>query len=122
MKFLISIYGNDEVWASIPKDEFPRLIAATDAHNKEMAEAGELLFACGVGEQSEIRQVTVDGAGETIVTDGPYLETKEYLGSFYIVECESRDRALELAAGMPSATMRRIEVWPILHGGSIDDL
>lgn len=122
MKFLISIYGNDEVWSSIPPEEFPRLVAATDAHNKEMVESGELLFACGVGEQSEIRQVTVAENGEAIVTDGPYLETKEYLGSLYIVECESRDRAIELAAAMPSATMRRIEVWPILHGGSIDDL
>jgi len=122
MKYLLSIYGNDEVWASIPKEEFQRIVAATDAHNKEMAEAGELLFACGVGPLEDIRRVSVAAEGDVVVTDGPYLETKEYLGSFYIVDVPTIERAQQLAAGMPSATFTQVEVWPIHHGGSIDDL
>ena len=122
MKFLLSIYGNAELWSSFEPDEFERLVAGTDAHNKEMADAGELLFACGVAEIGDVQQVHVDDAGTTVVTDGPYLETKEYLGSFYIVDCESIERARELAAGMPSARFTRIEVWPIHHGGDADDL
>jgi len=122
MKFLLSIYGNDEVWGSVAHENWPEIIKATDAHNKEMAEAGELLFACGVGEPVTNRQVSVDASGARVVTDGPHLETKEYLGSFYIVDCEDIDRAIELAAAMPSARFTQIEVKPILHGGGIDDL
>ena len=122
MKFLLSIYGNDDVWGSMEPADRSELIRATDAHNKAMADAGELLFACGVGEPVTNRQVAVDDAGATVVTDGPYLETKEYLGSFYIVDCEGIDRAIELAAGMPSARLTRVEVKPISHGGTIDDL
>lgn len=122
MKFLLSIYGNEELWSSLPADEMKTIIAETDAHNQAMAEAGELLFACGPADQSTIRRVSVDDAGETVVTDGPYLETKEYLGSFYIVDCSSIERAMELAAQMPSAKFREIEVWPIHHGGTIEDL
>ncbi|HTO00657.1 MAG TPA: YciI family protein, partial [Microthrixaceae bacterium] len=114
--------GNEELWGSFPPKERAELIKATDAHNKAMTESGELLYACGVGEPVTNRQVTVDSGGTPVITDGPYIETKEYLGSFYIVDCASLDRALELAAAMPSATFTQVEVKPILHGGSADDL
>lgn len=120
MKFLISIYGSTELWASIPQDQMADIVARTDAHNTELFESGELLFACGVAEQAEAKRVRVD-EGVPILTDGPYVETKEYLGSFYIVDCDSEQRALEIAAGMPSAVFRDIEVRPISHGGSADD-
>jgi hypothetical protein len=122
MKFLLSIYGNEDVWTSLPREEFAELVRATDAHNREMTESGELLFACGVAEPVNARRVRRDGAGATIVSDGPHIETKEYLGSFYIVDCDSIDRALELAAGMPSAALTDIEVKQITHGGTTDDL
>lgn len=121
MKFLLSIYGNEEVWNSLGEEELARLIAATDAHNRSLVESGELLLACGVAEPSEVRRVR-RGHNGTIVTDGPYVETKEYLGSFYVVECESLERAQEIAAAMPSAELTEIEVWPIHHGGTADDL
>lgn len=120
MKFLISIYGNTELWSSIPQDQMAEIVAATDAHNASLFESGELLFACGVAEQADAKRVRLDD-GVPVTTDGPYIETKEYLGSFYIVDCESEQRALEIAAEMPSATFRDIEVRPISHGGSADD-
>ncbi len=122
MKFLLSIYGNEQLWGSLPADERAELIKATDAHNKSMVDSGELLFACGVGEPVTNRRVSRDPAGATVITDGPYIETKEYLGSFYIVDCVDMDRALEIAAAMPSASLTQVEVKPILHGGSADDL
>lgn len=122
MKYLISIYGNEEFWASLPEAELSELIAATDAHNKAMVDSGELLFAAGLGDRDTITRVHRGDDGATVITDGPYLETKEYLGSFYIVDCDSNERAQELAAGMPSAKLTKIEVWPIMHGGSIEDL
>ena len=117
MRYLISIYGNDEKWAGNVDDS---IIAATDAHNRSLFESGELLGAFGVADQATAKQVrVVDGA--PVVTDGPYIETKEYLGSIYLVDVEDEARALEIAAGMPSATFTEIEVRALEHGGTADD-
>jgi hypothetical protein len=53
--------------------------------------------------------------GVLAVTDGPYLETKEYLASWSLVDVENEQRALEMAAEMPFASQNAVEVWPILH-------
>jgi hypothetical protein len=121
MKFLLSIYGNDEKWGGLDPDAMADLVARTDAHNKALVESGELLGAFGTSEPVNVRQVRVDD-GQRVVTDGPYIEAKEYLGSFYVVDCESLDRALEIAAEMPSAELTEIEVWPLMHGGTADEL
>jgi hypothetical protein len=120
MKFLISIYGTDELWTSIPDDERDALIAATDAHNTELFNSGEMLFACGTASPGAYRLVTTE-SGAPVVTEGPYIETKEYLGSFYVVDCDDLDRAIDIAAKMPSSAFRNIEVIPILHGGAEAD-
>lgn len=121
MKFLLSIYGNDDTWGSLADDVRDDLIARTDAHNTSLVESGELLGAFGTSEPVNVKRVRTTEAG-TVVTDGPYIESKEYLGSFYIVDCESLDRALEIAAAMPSADLVDIEVWPLMHGGTADEL
>jgi hypothetical protein len=122
MRFLLSIYGNDEVWGSLGDAERDQLIQATDAHNAALVASGELLSAFGTADPSMVRKVTLASDGARVVSDGPYIETKEYLGSFYIVDCEDVDRALEIAAAMPSAAFRQIEVWPLMHGGTAEDL
>jgi hypothetical protein len=58
--------------------------------------------------------------GAPVVTDGPYAEAKEYLGSFTIVDCDSPERALEIAARNPSARHWGIEVRPLMHEADID--
>jgi len=72
-----------------------------------------------VAHQREARAVRVR-RGEIRVTDGPYLETKEYMASFYLVDVESEERAYELAAEMPWADQNPTEVWPILHESAND--
>jgi len=121
VKYLISIYGSAELWSSIPADQMAEVVAATDAHNAALFESGELLFACGVADQADAKRVRLE-EGVPVVTDGPYIETKEYLASFYIVDVDSEERALQIAAEMPSAAFRDIEVKLISHGGSADDL
>ena len=120
MKFLLSIYGNDEKWSSV--EDIQALIDGTDAHNKALVESGELLGAFGTSEPVNVRKVSVTSDGTRVVSDGPYIETKEYLGSFYLVDCDSLERALEIAAEMPSAALTEVEVWPLMHGGTADEL
>jgi hypothetical protein len=119
VKYLLMIYGNKEKWASMPAEEWPDAIARQDAFNRRYRETGELLGAYGLADAAQARLVRrVDG--QPAVTDGPYLETKEYMASFYLLDCESEDRALQIAADMPFADAEPVEVWPVMHEAKPD--
>ena len=116
MKYLLAIYGNEDGWNSHPPELMQQLIRETDAHNASLFASGELIGAYGVADQMEAKKVRLaDGAA--VVTDGPYIEAKEYLGSFYVIDCESLDRAIEIAAEMPAARLTAVEIRPLLHEG-----
>ncbi|HEU5331427.1 MAG TPA: YciI family protein [Actinocrinis sp.] len=119
MKYLLMIYGNQEKWSTIPAEDWPREIAKQDAYNKKYTATGELLGGYGLADAAAAKLVSrKDGAA--VVSDGPYLETKEYMASFYLVDVESEERAYELAAQMPWADQNPTEVWPILHESAND--
>ena len=119
MKYMLLIYGNDENWEAVPPEEFAEIVRRIDAHNQALFESGELVGAYGVGDQLTAKMVRVDEGG-VAVTDGPYAEAKEYLGSFTIVDCESLDRALEIAAENPASRYWGVEVRPLMHEASPD--
>jgi hypothetical protein len=112
VKYLLMIYGNQEKWDSLPQERWAEEIAKTDAYNRKYHASGEMLAAYGLGDEA---QLVVRKDGAPVVSDGPYLETKEYMASFYVLDVESRERALEIAADMPWAEHDVVEVWPILH-------
>ncbi|MEV4159883.1 YciI family protein [Nonomuraea dietziae] len=111
MKYVMIIYGNKELWESIPAEQWQATAAAFDAFTAKHKESGELLGAFGVADAAQAKMVrTVTGV--PVVTDGPYLESKEYLASWYLLDVDSEERALQLAAELPAD---QVEVWPILH-------
>jgi hypothetical protein len=114
---MLIIYGNKELWDSIEPAEQQQMFAAFDEFNKKHYETGELLGAYGVADAAATKLVRLAG-GQPAVTDGPYLETKEYLASWYLIDVDSEQRALEIAAALPSAVHQPTEVWPILHEAS----
>ena len=119
MKYLLLIYGNQEKWASIPAAEWPEAIARQDAFNRKYQATGELIGAYGLAVLPP-HQPGLYLVGQPVVTDGPYLETKEYIASFYLLDCESEERALQIAADMPFADVDPVEIWPILHEAKPD--
>jgi hypothetical protein len=119
VKYLLMTYGNRELWESFNPEDIASVIEDTDAFIQTHAATGELLGAYGLADVVNTRQVRVQN-GVPAVTDGPYLEAKEYLSSFYLVDVESPERAHEIAAALPSATIRPVEVWPVMHEGSIE--
>ncbi|GIJ49511.1 hypothetical protein Val02_63970 [Virgisporangium aliadipatigenens] len=119
MKYLLLIYGNEEKWGSLPADELTQIIADQDAWNAKYQQTGELLGAYGLGDAVTAKLIRREN-GLPAVTDGPYLETKEYVGSLYVLDCESPERAREIAADMPMADRDPVELWPILHESSPD--
>ena len=103
----------------LTEEEMRRSFADVDACNQELMDAGAFVFAGGLlppDSATTVRQ----SAGEVAVTDGPYLETKEYMASFYLFDVESEERAYQLAAEMPWADQAPTEVWPILHEAARD--
>ncbi|WP_254897415.1 YciI family protein [Amycolatopsis sp. Hca4] len=99
---MLLIYGNEEAFTSVGAETLAEIIRETDALNRELFESGELVGAYGVADEVNTKMVRVTG-GTPVVTDGPYAEAKEFLGSFMIVDCDGLDRALEIAARTPSA-------------------
>jgi hypothetical protein len=119
MKYIAMIYGNQEKWDSFPAEAWPEAIAKQEAFNRKYRESGELLGAYGLADAVNAKLVRrKDGA--PAVTDGPYLETKEYIASFYLFDCESQERAQQIAADMPFASEDPVELWPILHESAAD--
>ncbi|MGH8987042.1 MAG: YciI family protein [Acidimicrobiales bacterium] len=114
MKYITIIYGNQDLWRSFPPDEAAKAIAEVNAFNQRFQESGELLAAYGLGDELTAKTVRVRD-GVPAVTDGPYIEAKEFVSSFFLLDVDSEERALAIAAEYPFATYHAVEVWPILH-------
>ncbi|MFL6001474.1 MAG: YciI family protein [Nocardioides sp.] len=112
--YMMAVYGPAEYhehgnYAS--KEEMLQAFADTGAFNEKLRAEGHWVFADGL-EQASTATV-VDGQGaEPMITDGPYLESKEYLGGFWIIEAPDLDVALGLAAEASKACRGKVEVRP----------
>jgi hypothetical protein len=119
MKYITIIYGNKDLWQSFPPEEAAKAIKEVNAFNKRYQETGELIAAYGLGDELTAKTVRVRD-GVPAVTDGPYVEAKEFVSSFFLLDVDSEERALELAAQYPFASHSAVEVWPILHESSTE--
>ncbi len=119
MKYLLMIYGNQEKWESMPAGAWTDAIARQEAFNAKYRQTGELLGSYGLAYAARAKLVRrVNGL--PAVTDGPYLETKEYMASFWLLDCDSQERAEQIAADMPFADDEPVELWPVLHESAAD--
>jgi hypothetical protein len=115
MKFLLIMHMNPAVWDSLTDAERTEVGNGHGAFIDTITKSGELITTQALADPSQTAVVRVR-SGQPVVTDGPYLEAKEHLGGFYLIDCESRDRALELAALIPDASVEglAIEVRPVM--------
>jgi hypothetical protein len=107
MQYLVSVI-DDKTGSATPAE-----MAAIDAFNDRLEADGHWVFAAGLASPSTATVVD-NRNGETVVTDGPYLESKEYLGGFWIVDAPDLDVALKLAAEGSKSCNRKVEVRPFL--------
>lgn len=119
MKYMLLIYGNEEAFKSVGAETLAEIIRETGALNQELFESGELVGGYGVADQVNAKMVRV-ADGTPVVTDGPFAEAKEFLGSFTIVDCDSLERALEIAARNPAARYWGVEVRPLVHEANVE--
>jgi hypothetical protein len=116
---MLLIYGNEALWESLPREDLSQVIKDTDALHKTLSASGEFIGAYGVADQAMAKTVRLE-QGAPVVSDGPYIEAKEYIGSFDIVDCETEERALEIAALIPFARIGSVEVRPLMHEAAPD--
>ncbi len=116
MKYMILIHSNEQslaLWDTLTDEQRADLGRGHMKLTEELAEAGELVASEGLADPALARWVAVRG-GETITSDGPFAESKEHLAGFYLIDCDSLDRAVEWAAKVPDAHLREVEVRPVL--------
>jgi hypothetical protein len=122
VKYLILIYGNPasrEIWAGFSDDQRAEGYRYYAALTEELAAAGELIVSEALADPSLATRVSVCD-GQTLTSDGPFAEAKELLAGFFLLECESVERAVEVAARLPEAELGLVEVRPILNLGGLE--
>ncbi|HEX3811659.1 MAG TPA: YciI family protein [Mycobacteriales bacterium] len=102
MKFLLNMHMNPTVWEALTEEERTEVMEGHGAFIELITKSGELITTQALADPSQASVVRVRG-GQPVVSDGPYLEAKEFLGGFYLIDVENKERALELAALIPDA-------------------
>jgi hypothetical protein len=113
---MLSVHGITGQPDPLP-DVARQVYADVDAYNAELKGSGSWVFACGL---HPVETATVVSAkdGQTVTTDGPFAETKEYLGGFWVVRADDLDAALALAERASVACQAPVEVRPVADDGS----
>jgi hypothetical protein len=112
MKYLLLIYGNEAQALAASKDRVTQMSSAYAAYTEAMKKAGVLVGGERLRPTADATTVRVQG-GKSQVLNGPYAETKEQLGGYYMIEAPDLDAALSWAARCPGAEHGTIEVRPI---------
>jgi hypothetical protein len=109
MEFMLVCYNDEKHWNTLPEHEQGRIVNACVAYADDLSKSGHLR-ASGRLQPTDTARTVRNGAGKSLITDGPFAETKEVLAGYYLVTCRDRDEALAIAARNPK----------LPHGGSIE--
>src|SRR5689334_23134629 len=113
MKYLLLIYENESAWTNSSEAEQGKIYQEYMDYTNGIRKSGNYVAGEALQPIATATTVRVKG-GKTVTTDGPFAETREQLGGFYMVEAKDLDTALDLAARIPGARNGSIEVRPIM--------
>ncbi|HEY6591698.1 MAG TPA: YciI family protein [Actinomycetota bacterium] len=114
MRYALLIYASEQDWAGQTEEESQAVNQEYMAFTKDIIDRGLMKGGEALQPTSTATSVRVRN-GDTLTTDGPFAETKDQLGGFYLVDCKDLDEAVEVAAGIPDARRGTIEVRPIME-------
>ncbi|MEV6446270.1 YciI family protein [Amycolatopsis sp. NPDC051716] len=115
MKYLLAMYMNPEVWESLSEQDKDDVMTGHGEFIRRIRESGEMISTQALDAPAKSAVVRVKN-GMPAITDGPFVESKEFLAGYYLVECASQERAYEVAAMIPDAKIDGlgIEVRPVV--------
>ncbi|MDB5528971.1 MAG: hypothetical protein JWR51_2074 [Devosia sp.] len=111
MKYLLMLYANEKVGTKIPPAEMNKFMDKMYAYEATLTKAGVHIANAALQPTWTAKTINLDD-GELKVHDGPYAETKEQFGGYYMIDCPDMDAAVSWAAQCPAATWGRIEIRP----------
>jgi hypothetical protein len=112
MKFMLMLFDNPNARESLT----PAVMKQMGELMNELSTSGELVDTEALADPSQAQTVTAQD-GVPAATDGPFAEAKEHMGGYVVVDCDSKDRAVEIARRWPERLVRAIEVRPFMHNG-----
>ncbi|GLQ08600.1 hypothetical protein GCM10007913_05320 [Devosia yakushimensis] len=115
MKYLLMLYADENAGAAIPPDQMAGFMGQMHAYQETLEKAGAFVATSGLSPTWDAKTIRRE-AGELKVHDGPYADTREQFGGYFIIEAAGMDRATELAALCPAANWGAIEIRPF-HAG-----
>jgi hypothetical protein len=113
MKYLLTLWGDEARWENRTPEEIQAAMKEWDAYTVELQDAGAFLGGEGLQPTATATTIAIRPDGNHIVTDGPFAETKETLGGFYLLECENLDDAIAWARKVPMPG-GKVEVRPVM--------
>ena len=113
MQYLLLIYRNEAQQGRMAPADYQKLLAEYTAYTQSIVQSGHFKAGDGLQPTSTATTVRVRD-GKTMTTDGPFAETREQLGGYYLVEAKDLNAAIELAARIPGAREGSIEVRPVM--------
>jgi hypothetical protein len=111
MQYMLLIYGDEKIWAGMSESEINEMMQGYVDYSNELAASGVLRGGSELAPVSTATTVRVRN-GKALTTDGPFAETKEQLGGYYLIDVANLDEAIKWAAKIPSAVNGSIEIRP----------
>jgi hypothetical protein len=113
MQYMLLIYSPPSDWQSVPAEQRQAVMEAYGSFTEELQASGKMVAGDALQPISTATSIRVRD-GETLTTDGPFAETKEVLGGYYLIDVETLDEALDWGAKIPGAQFGTIEVRPVV--------
>ncbi|WP_329052847.1 YciI family protein [Amycolatopsis sp. NBC_01488] len=116
MRYLLTLHMNPTLWATLTDDQKNGVFEGHGTFIKLVTESGEMVETKALAEPSDTKTVRVKG-GAKQVQDGAFIESEAFFCGYYVVDVETEERAVELAAMIPDAQYTAVEVRKIVHEG-----
>jgi hypothetical protein len=114
MRYMLLLYANEGWWTTATDEQRTQGMAAYREYSVALEQAGAFVAGAPLQPSHATTTVSIEN-GEPLFTDGPFAETKEQLGGYYLIDCDSLDEALEWAARNPNAQWGHVEVRPLME-------
>jgi hypothetical protein len=113
MRYLCLIYENEKAWETLPQAQSETIMGEYFAFTEQVRSSGKLV-ACEALQPTPTATTVRVGNGKVSTTDGPFVETKEQLGGFYLIDAKDLNEAIQVASRIPSARHGAVEVRPVM--------
>jgi hypothetical protein len=113
VKYMLLIYDDEQAWEKLAETERHRILGEYMQFTQQIKSTGKYVMGAQLRQTLSATSVRIRN-GKRVVTDGPFAETREQLGGYYVIDAKDLDEALDVAAEIPSARVGTVEIRPIV--------